>query len=303
MRHRGETVGYLYLAEKADGAEFTAADEEVLMLFASQAAAAIGNARAHRSEQRARMDLEALVETSPVGVVVFDGRSGRMVSYNREARRIVESLRMPGQSLEELLGIVVCRRADGREVSLAEFPLAQQFATPETVRSEEVVLSVPNGRSVRMLINATPIKVEESVPRSVVVTMQDLAPLDEIERMRTEFLGLVSHELRTPLTAIKGATVTLLEDPAGLDPAEMREFLRIIVEQADQMRRLIADLLDSGRIDSGTLSVSPEPTAVADLIEGPGAPSWAATAGTASSSTSPASCPPSWRTGAASCRC
>ena len=268
MRHRGESIGYFFLAEKAGGEAFTDADEEVLVLFASQAAAAIANARAHRGEQRARRNLEALIETSPVGVVVFDTGSGRMVSHNREARRIVESLRTPGSTLEELLGIVVCRRGDGREVSLAEFPLAQQFASPETVRSEEVVLSVPDGRSVRTLINATPIEAEGHVPGSVVVTMQDLAPLDEVERMRTEFLGLMSHELRTPLTAIKGSAVTLMEESAGLDPAEMREFFRIIVEQADRMRSLIADLLDTGRIDSGTLSVSPEPSAVEDLVEG-----------------------------------
>ncbi len=268
MRHRGENVGYFFLGEKAGGKEFTDADEEVLVLFASQAAAAIANARAHRREQRARRNLEALIETSPVGVVVFDGANGRMVSYNREARRIVECLRLPGRPLEELLGIILCRRGDGREVSLAEFPLEQQFASAETVRAEEVVLSVPDGRSVRMLINVTPIEAVGSVPESVVVTMQDLAPLDEVERMRTEFLGLVSHELRTPLTAIKGSAVTLLEAAGGLDPAEMREFFRIIVEQADQMRNLIADLLDTGRIDSGTLSVSPEPSAVADLVEG-----------------------------------
>ena len=268
MRHREMNIGYFFLGAKAGGAAFTDADEEVLVLFASQAAAATANARAHRGERRARRDLEALIETSPVGVVVFDRGSGRMVSFNREARRIVESLRMPGRPPEELLGIVVCRRADGREVSLAEFPLAQQFARPETVRAEEVVLSVPDGRSIRTLINATPIEAEGPVPGSVVVTMQDLAPLDEVERLRTEFLGLVSHELRTPLAAIKGAAVTLMEQPAGLDPAEMREFFRIIVEQAEQMRGLIADLLDTGRIDSGTLSVSPGPAAVADLIEG-----------------------------------
>ncbi len=268
MRHRGMSIGYFFLGDKAGGGAFTDADEEVLELFASQAAAAIANARAHRGEQRARRDLEALIETSPVGVVVFDAGSGRMVRNNREARRIVESLRMPGRPLEELLGIVACRRADGREVSLAEFPLARQFASAETVRSEEVVLSVPDGRSVRTLINATPIEAEGRVPGSVVVTLQDLAPLDEVERLRTEFLGLVSHELRTPLTAIKGAAVTLTEQAAGLDPAEMREFFRIIVEQADRMRGLIADLLDTGRIDSGTLSVSPEPSAVADLVEG-----------------------------------
>ena len=134
--------------------------------------------------------------------------------------------------------------------------------------TEEVVLSVPDGRSIRTLINATPIKAEGPVPGSVVVTLQDLAPLDEVERLRTEFLRLVSHELRTPLTAIKGSAVTLMEEPSGLDPAEMREFFRVIVEQADRMRGLIADLLDTGRIEAGTISVSPEPSSVVDLVEG-----------------------------------
>ena len=268
MRHRGINIGYFFLGDKAGGEAFTDADEGVLVLFASQAAAAIANARAHRGEQRARRDLEVLIETSPVGVFVFDAASGRMVSSNREARRIVESLRTPGRPLEDLLGTVACRRADGRELSLAEFPMARLLAGAETVRAEEVVLSVPDGRRVRTLINATPTHAEEPGKGSVVVTLQDLAPLDEVERLRTEFLGLVSHELRTPLAAIKGAGVTLLEEPARHDPAEMREFFRVIVEQADRMRDLVADLLDTGRIDSGTLSVSPGPAAVADLIEG-----------------------------------
>ena len=47
----------------------------------------------------------------------------------------------------------------------------------------------------------------------------------------------------------------------------MREFHRIIVEQADHMRGLIGDLLDAGRIESGTLSVAPEPSEVAELVE------------------------------------
>ncbi len=268
MHYLGVNVGNFFLAEKSGGTEFTEDDERVLMLFASQAAAAIANARTHRDERRARAHLEALVETSPVGVVVFDGSSGRMMSFNREARRIVESLRMPGQALEQLLGMIVCRRADGRQVSLAKFPLAKQFLRPvETVRSEEVVLSVPDGRSVRMLINATPIPAEGDGAKSVVVTMQDLAPIDEIERMRTEFLGLVSHELRSPLTAIKGSAVTLLEGGADLDPAETQEFSRIIVEQVDLMSGLIGDLLDAGRIESGTLSVTPRTADVTDLVE------------------------------------
>ena len=86
------------------------------------------------------------------------------------------------------------------------------------------------------------------------------------ERMRTEFLSLVSHELREPLAAIKGSAVTLLEE-AEFEPAEMREFHRIIVEQAGHMRGLIGNLLDTGRIESGTLSVVPEPSEVAALVE------------------------------------
>ena len=267
MRHRGVYFGHFFLADKADGEAFTDEDEEVLSLFASQAASAIANARTHRSERRARADLEALVETSPVGVVVFDAKNGQAVSFNREARRIVESLRMPGRPPEQLLEVMSFRRGDGREVSLSEFPLAEQLNSSETVRHEEMVLSVPDGRSVRVLVNATPIPAEGDAVGSVVVTVQDLAPLDEIERMRTEFLGLVSHELREPLAAIKGSAVTLQEEAPVLDPAELREFHRLIGEQADHMRGLIGDLLDAGRIEAGTLSVSPESSEVADLVE------------------------------------
>ncbi len=267
MRHRGADVGSFFLAEKADGERFTDDDEEVLTLFASQAAAAIANARAHRGEQRARADLAALVETAPVGVLVFDAKSGRLASLNREAKRIVESLRTPGRPAEQLLEVITFRRADGREASLRELPLAELLGAGETVRAEEVELSAPDGRSLRTLINATPIRADGGAIRSVVVTLQDLAPLDEIERLRVEFLGLVSHELREPLAAIKGSVTTLLGDAAKLDPAEMGEFHRIIAEQANQMRGLIGDLLDTGRIESGTLSVAPELSEVAALLE------------------------------------
>ena len=267
MRHRGEHVGHFFLAEKEGAPEFTAEDEEVLVLFASQAATAITNARAHRDEQRARADLEALIETSPVGVVVFDARSGRPVSVNREARRIVESLRTPGRPVEELLGIITFRRADGREVGLSEFPMAELLCIGETVRAEEVVFSVPDGRSVTVLLNATSIHSDDGEVVSVVVTLQDLAPLQELERLRAEFLGMVSHELRAPLTAIKGSAATLLEESGDLDAAEMHEFHRIIHEQAGHMRGLIGALLDAGRIEAGMLSVAPEPSEVAALVD------------------------------------
>ena len=267
MRHRGVHVGHFFLAGKEDAGEFTAEDEEVLVLFASQAATAVANARAHHEEQRTRGDLEALVETSPVGVVVFDARTGRPVSFNGEARRIVEVLHAPDRPAEELLGVLTCRFADGREVSLAELPLSEVLGNATPMRVEEVVLSVPDGRSVRTLVNVTPIRTEDGEVVSVVVTMQDLAPLEEVDRLRSEFLGMVSHELRTPLAAIKGSTTTVLGASQALDPAEVEQFFRVIDEQADRMRGLISDLLDAGRIEAGALSVSPEATGVAAAVE------------------------------------
>ena len=267
MRHRGAQVGNFFLGEKETGPEFTDEDEEVVALFASQAAAAIANARTHRDERRARADLEALIETSPVGVVVFDSRTGRPVSVNREARRIVEGLRTADRPVEELLETMSFRRGDGREVSLSEFPIAELLRIGETLRAEEIVFSVPDGRSVTTLLNATSIHSEEGEVDSVVVTMQDLAPLQELERLRSEFLGLVSHELRAPLTSIMGSAVTLLDQSADLDPAEMHEFHRIIHDQAAHMRSLIGDLLDAGRIEAGMLSVAPERSEVAALVD------------------------------------
>ena len=102
---------------------------------------------------------------------------------------------------------------------------------------------------------------------SMVVTLQDLGPLQEIERMRSEFIGLVSHELRAPLTSIQGSAGALLRSGSTMDPAEMREYFRIIDEQSEHMRGLIGDLLDAGRIEAGTLSVSPEPAEVAALVD------------------------------------
>ena len=173
IANRDERVGYILLGEKQGAGEggeefsleFSQEDEETLVLFSAQAAMAIANAGRHRDEQRARADLETLIDTSPVGVVVFDAVTGAAKSFNREARRIVESLCNPGQSPEDLLGVVTFRRTDGRVVSLGEFPLAELLTDCETVRAEEIVLAVPDGRRVTVLINATPI-LSEAAPSS-----------------------------------------------------------------------------------------------------------------------------------------
>ena len=267
MRHLGAQVGNFFLGGKENEAEFTDEDEEMLLLFAAQAAVAIVNARTYRAEQRARADLETLVETSPIGVLVLDARTGGCAVFNREARRLVELLCDPGRRLEDMPDVMTCRIGDEPEFSLAPGELSRRLGRARTLRAEEIVLSTPDGRSVTLLLNSTPNRAEDGTVESVVVTVQDLAAFQALDRMRADFLGMVSHELRTPLAAVKGSTTTVLGTAQSFAPAETRQFFRIIDEQADRMSALIGDLLDAGRIDAGTLSVAAEPSEVGELVE------------------------------------
>ena len=267
LQHRGERVGTIFLGDREDGREFSQEDEESLVMFASQAALVIANARQYRDEQRARADLETLINMSPVGVSVLDVKTGTATTFNREAARMVDSLRLPDQPLEHLLEVVTFRRADGREVSLQDFPLSKSLLEGETLRAEEIVLSVPDGRSLSALMNAMPIYSQDGEIETYIVTLQDMTPLEELERLRAEFLAMVSHELRTPLTSVKGSVATLLDATTVLSPVETLQLHRIIDVQTDRMRMLISDLLDVANIETGTLSVTPEPASVAMLID------------------------------------
>ena len=104
-RHKcGRCGGSIFLAEKEGGQEFTREDEDTLVLFASQAATAIANARRQREERRARGGLETPIDTHP-----WPSSTPRRgaASFNREARRIADALRDPDQTLVDLLNLVL----------------------------------------------------------------------------------------------------------------------------------------------------------------------------------------------------
>ena len=267
VRHMGRRVGSIFVAAKESADEFTLDDEETLEVFASQAALVIANARTFRAERRARDSLETLMNISPVAVVVLDVRTGALVSLNREARRIVDHLVPVGKTPEEVLETLTIVRSDGRQFSTNEVPMKELLRSGDTVRVEEVMLKVPDGSSISTLINATSTRAADGTIELCVVTLQDLTPIQNLERLRAEFLGIVSHELRAPLTAVKGSATTLIQAIDDLEPAEMIQFFKIIDDETDRMRDLIGDLLHVAQIEAGTLSVRPEPLEPADLID------------------------------------
>ncbi len=109
---------------------------------------------AYRDEQRARSELKALFETSPVAVVVVDAATGAAVSPNREAKGIVESLCMPDVTAEDLRETLAYRRAAGREIALAELPTVVALKNAKTMRAKETELTVPDRRRPMVLVIA-----------------------------------------------------------------------------------------------------------------------------------------------------
>ncbi len=267
MRHGGQNIGYVHLARDRGEGEFTAEDEETLVMFASQAALVIGNARRYRDEQRARADLEALADTSPVGVLVFDATTGMLRTANGEARRIGGTRSLSTDRALHVLSNLSVRRPNGTEISLSAVALALVMSGGQKLRAEEMAVVPAEGPPVAVLVDATPLRSDNGDAVSIVVTMQDMKLFQEMERSRTDFLAMVSHELRTPLAAIRGSASTVLDDVSPLDPAEVRQFFRIVREQADRMRSLVNDLLDVAQIQAGALSVAPMSSDVADLVD------------------------------------
>jgi signal transduction histidine kinase len=137
----------------------------------------------------------------------------------------------------------------------------------ESVRAEEVCFEFPDGRSVPTLVSATPIYSDDGRVTAAIAVIQDISPLEEMEKLRNEFLAVVSHELRTPLTAIKGSAATVLGSRRPLEEAETREFFQIIDEQADRLRDLVDNLLDLTRIEAGSLPVAPGPIELLEVLE------------------------------------
>ena len=274
IRHLGEPVGNIYLTEKEGGREFTEEDQETLVMLASQAAIAIGNALRYQEERRARDELETerrrltvLVESSPVGVMVIDAATRTFALVNKEAERILGMSPEPGSTLVRYHEVAIYRRMDGEKYEGHERPLARVLDYGEVVRAEEILFDLPDGRRVTTLVNATPIYSDDGKIVSAIAVIQDMTPLEELERLRNEFLAMVSHELRTPLTAIKGSASTVLSTSTPFDPVETRRFFRTIDQQADLLSELVSNLLDVTRIEAGALVVTPKRTDVEALVD------------------------------------
>ncbi|GKQ34831.1 ATP-binding protein [Streptomyces sp. A012304] len=196
----------------------------------------------------------------PDGLVVAD-EHGHVVCFNAAAERItaVPAADALGQRLEKALPL---EDLEGRRWWQLTDPYG---GLAIRVRQPERNLLLPGGREV--LVSARYVRSEPTGPvRRVVVSLRDTEARRRTERSHAELIATVAHELRSPLTSVKGFTATLLAKWSRFTDDQKRLMLETVDADADRVTRLIAELLDISRIDSGRLELRRQPVDIGAAV-------------------------------------
>jgi len=112
-----------------------------------------------------------------------------------------------------------------------------------------------------------PVLDENGKVKRFVGCVEDISDRHAIDQLKDEFIGIVSHELRTPLTAIRGALGLLATGIYDNNPTKFRHMIEIASKDCDRLGRLVNDMLDLERLDSGKKPLTMEVCEVAPLLQ------------------------------------
>ena len=149
---------------------------------------------------------------------------------------------------------------------------------PDTVESADRTIAV-GGEAIVAIVGGPRDAMDErllAATATELVTVIDraemanhVAEVDALERaneLRTALLRAVSHDLRSPLSAIQASVTSMLQDDVQWPPEDQVEFLQTISEETEGLNRVVSDLLDAGRLQTGTLQVQKRPIGVEDVV-------------------------------------
>ncbi len=187
--------------------------------------------------------LETLVTTIVDGAMLLD-TDLQIILANPTSRKLFswEGQEILGENVLHLLPENVCA-----ELSR---PLHQAAYGEATVGEFRISLKDPSPRTVRIVL-ASVLDPSREKPKGVAITVQDITREVELNEAKSQFISNVSHELRTPLFNIKSFIETLHEYGDSLSEADRLEFLDTANRETDRLTRLVNDVLDLSRLESG----------------------------------------------------
>jgi PAS domain S-box-containing protein len=174
--------------------------------------------------------------------------------------------RMTGYAVADLEGRFLHGRAANTREDGSDYPDPVYPSADFTQHAQDVdVYWREDGTSFPVEFTSTPIRKGSEVLGEVIV-FKDITDRREAERAKNEFTAVVSHELRTPLTSIRGSLGLLESGVLGELPEKGKRMIKIAIENTDRLVRLINDILDLERINSGTIDMRFEPCDAAELV-------------------------------------
>ena len=230
------------------------------------ASASLGQMLARSQESGRADDLrrqqEILLDAVTDGICGLD-REGRVRFANPAAGRLLGAppTTLTGRSLHELLhGAAPIDRACGKDCPL------RKAATRSASAAGEENFFRADGTSLPAEYVLTPIHGHGSFS-GWVLSFRDISQRYALDRMKDEFISTVSHELRTPLTSIRGALGLLTSGLLGEVNEKASNLLRIALTNSDRLVRLINDILDLERIQSGREPLAFHAVQLADIVK------------------------------------
>jgi two-component system, OmpR family, phosphate regulon sensor histidine kinase PhoR len=193
--------------------------------------------------------LAAVINTMAGGVLVID-EDRKVVMINKTA------IQMLGLRDSNILGKNINTIIPGSPLLL----LIEDSEMKKETRS--TLESLADGSSADAWIS--PLFSEEEKPSGAVIILNDITEFRRLDRMRAEFVSNVSHELRTPLASIKGLSELLID--GALEEEKAVDFLESINREIDRLTRLVKDLLDLSRMESGMMKFEVHPISVEEAI-------------------------------------
>jgi PAS domain S-box-containing protein len=148
------------------------------------------------------------------------------------------------------------RGSDGRLLPKEQCYITEAVRDGLVSTAEDDSYVRADGRLLPVEVTTTPLQEEDTVLGAVVI-FRDVTQRREVERLKSEFVSMVSHELRTPLTAIQGSLGLISGGALGPLPAPAARMLEIASISAHRLNRLVDDILDIERIESGVLVLQP----------------------------------------------